>query len=142
MSAAETSTGAGPASTAHGRVVPGEPEDGGYRRLLPEAGEQHLVRADLTGSSLRQGWQRSATPLLVLAHLSDTHVMDHQSPGRAELVDRFSDPDSPLRPAIGIIGTYRAQELFTYQVAEAMVQAVRQVAAGPVSAGARWTSPW
>jgi metallophosphoesterase (TIGR03767 family) len=122
------------ASTARGRVVPGEPQDGGYRRLVPAAGEQHLVRTELCGGSLAGGWQRSATPLLVLAHLSDTHVMDHQSPGRAELVDRFSDPDSPLRPAVGIIGTYRAQELFTYQVAEAMVQAVRQTTAAPVSA--------
>jgi metallophosphoesterase (TIGR03767 family) len=124
-----------PPSTAHGRVIPGEPQEGGYRRLVPEAGEQHAVRADLSSGSLPPAWRRSAEPLLVLAHLSDTHVMDHQSPGRAELVDRFSDPDSPLRPAIGIIGTYRAQELFTYQVAEAMVQAVRQVAAGPISGG-------
>ena len=131
----EGSTGDGPGSTAQLRVVPGEPQDGGYRRLVPEAGEQHAVRADLSGGSLPPGWRRSAVPLLVFAHLSDTHVMDHQSPGRAELVDRFSDPDSPLRPAIGIIGTYRAQELFTYQVAEAMVQAVRQVAAGPISGG-------
>jgi metallophosphoesterase (TIGR03767 family) len=123
-----------PASTTHGRVVPGEPQDGGYRRLVPAAGEQHLVRSDLSGGSLHAGWQRSATPLLVLAHLSDTHLMDHQSPGRAELVDRFSDPDSPLRPAVGIIGTYRAQELFTYQVADAMAQAVRQVTAAPASA--------
>lgn len=60
--------------------------------------------------------------------------MDHQSPGRAELVDRFSDPDSPLRDTVGIIGTYRAQELFTYHVADAMVQAVRRIAAAPVSA--------
>ena len=129
----EPSTGTGATSTAHARIVPGEPQDGGYRQLVSEAGEQHVVRAELSGGSLPAGWQRSATPLLVLAHLSDTHVMDHQSPGRAELVDRFSDPDSPLRPAIGIIGTYRAQELFTYQVAEAMVQAVRQVTAGPLS---------
>jgi metallophosphoesterase (TIGR03767 family) len=71
---------------------------------------------------------------MVLAHLSDTHVMDHQSPGRAELVDRFSDPDSPLRTTVGLIGTYRAQELFTYHVAEAMVRAVRQTTGAPVSA--------
>jgi metallophosphoesterase (TIGR03767 family) len=60
-------------------------------------------------------------------------VMDHQSPGRVELLDRFSDPDSPLRPRIGIIGTYRAQELFTFQVAEAMSRAIRQHQAGPLS---------
>jgi metallophosphoesterase (TIGR03767 family) len=71
--------------------------------------------------------------MLALAHLSDTHVMDHQSPGRAELVDRFSDPDSPLRGTVGVIGTYRPQELFTFHVADAMVQAVRRTTAAPVS---------
>jgi metallophosphoesterase (TIGR03767 family) len=122
-----------PTSTAQQRFLPGAAGDGGYRQLTAAAGEQHQVRAELSGGSLRAGWQRSATLLLAIAHLSDTHVMDHQSPGRAELVDRFSDPDSPLRATVGIIGTYRAQELFTYQVAEAMVRAVRQAAA-PVSA--------
>jgi metallophosphoesterase (TIGR03767 family) len=121
-------------STAQRRIVPGEAQEGGYRPLTAEAGERHIVRTELFGGSLADGWHRSATPLLAIAHLSDTHVMDHQSPGRAELVDRFSDPDSPLRPGIGIIGTYRAQELFTYQVAEAMIQAVRRMTAAPVSA--------
>jgi metallophosphoesterase (TIGR03767 family) len=50
-----------------------------------------------------------------------------------ELLDRFSDPGSALRETVGIIGTYRAQELFTYQVAEAMVRAVRSFAAAPLS---------
>jgi metallophosphoesterase (TIGR03767 family) len=115
------------------RLVPGEPEEGGYRRLVPADGEQHAIRDELADHSLLPGWLRSATPLLVLAHLSDTHIMDHQSPGRAELLDRYSDPGSSLRETVGIIGTYRAQELFTYQVAEAMVRAVRSVQAAPMS---------
>src|SRR5271165_3932269 len=123
-----------PATTAQRRFVPGEEGGGAYRPLTSEAGEQHRVRTDLAGGSLPPGWQRSATPLLAIAHLSDTHVMDHQSPGRAELVDRYSDPDSPLRATLGIIGTYRAQELFSYHVAEAMVRAVRQAGRAPVSA--------
>jgi metallophosphoesterase (TIGR03767 family) len=123
-----------PESTAHGRFIPGAAGDGGYRRLLVTDGEQHTIRTELCSGSLAAGWQRSATPLLAIAHLSDTHVMDHQSPGRAELVDRFSDPDSPLRATVGIIGTYRAQELFTYHVAEAMVRAVRHTTTAPVSA--------
>jgi len=121
-----------PTSTARQRLLPGEPRDGGYRPLTAAAGEQHVVRDDLGGTSLRPGWLRSAAPLLVLAHLSDTHVMDHQSPGRAELLDRYSDPDSPVRDAVGIVGTYRAQELFTFQVADAMVRAVRATAAAPL----------
>jgi len=120
-------------STAQRRLIPGPAGDGGYRRLVAIDGEQHTIRTDLCSGSLPAGWRRAATPLLAIAHLSDTHVMDHQSPGRAELVDRFSDPDSPLRETVGIVGTYRAQELFTYHVAEAMVQAVRRMIAAPVS---------
>jgi len=115
------------------RLVPGEAGAGGYRALAAVDGEQHLVRDDLTGTSLPAGWRRSARPLLVIAQLSDTHVMDHQSPGRVELFDRYSDPDSPVREAVGVIGTYRAQELFTFHVADAMVRAVRQTRSAPLS---------
>jgi hypothetical protein len=100
-----------PVTTGSRRLVPGEAEAGGYRPLVAADGERHLVRDDLAGRSMPAGWRRSARPLLVIAHLSDTHVMDHQSPGRAELFDRYSDPDSPVRAAVGVIGTYRAQEL-------------------------------
>lgn len=119
--------------TDHARLVPGEPAEGGYRELTTAEGETHLVRPDLAGGGLPADWRRSAVPIAAIAHLSDTHVMDHQSPARAELVDRYSDPDSPLRPAVGIIGTYRPQELFTFQVADAMARAVRQLGAAPVS---------
>ena len=120
-------------TTGRRRLVPGEAGPGGDRTLVPADGEPHAARDDLASGTLRAAWRRSARPLLVIAQLSDTHVMDHQSPGRAELLDRYSDPDSPLRAAVGIVGTYRPQELFTYQVAEAMVRAVRQVRSAPVS---------
>jgi metallophosphoesterase (TIGR03767 family) len=123
-----------PVDTAQRRLTPGETGAGGYRPLAAADGEQHAFRPELAGVSLPAGWQRSAVPLLVVAHLSDTHVMDHQSPGRAELVDRYCDPDFDLQDGIGLIGTYRAQELFTYQVADAIVRAVRQMSAAPVSA--------
>jgi metallophosphoesterase (TIGR03767 family) len=128
--------GAGPGTTGRRRLVPGEAGEGGYRPLVPADGEQHAVRDDLSGGSLPAAWRRSARPLLVIAQLSDTHVMDHQSPGRAELIDRYCDPDSPVRASVGIMGTYRAQELFTYQVAEAMVRAVRAAAASAPVSGA------
>ncbi|HEX5189748.1 MAG TPA: TIGR03767 family metallophosphoesterase [Streptosporangiaceae bacterium] len=122
----------GPGTTAH-RLIPGEPRDGGYRPLVPAEGEQHAARTDLAIAGLRPGWQRSAVPLLCMAHLSDTHIMDHQSPGRTELFDRYSDLDSPLRASVGIVGCYRAQEMFTFQVADAMTRAVRRTARGPLS---------
>ena len=122
-----------PLTTARQRLVPGEPGEGGYRTLVPADGEQHVLRDDLADRALQPAWHRSARPLLVIAQLSDTHVMDHQSPGRVELLDRYSDPDSPLRANVGIVGTYRAQELFTYQVAAAMVRAVREIRSAPLS---------
>ena len=122
-----------PVTTGSRRLVPGEAGAGGYRTLVAADGERHLVREDLAGTSWIAGWRRPARPLLVIAHLSDTHVMDHQSPGRAELFDRYSDPDSPVRAEVGVIGAYRAQELFTYQVAEAMVRAVRHAKSAPLS---------
>ena len=124
------SPGSEHATTARRRLIPGEPGEGGYRALVPADGEPHAVLTDLAGASLRPGWLRSATPLLCMAHLSDTHIMDHQSPGRTELFDRFSDLDSPLRSVVGIVGCYRAQELFTFQVADAMKRAVRGDLAG------------
>jgi metallophosphoesterase (TIGR03767 family) len=120
-------------TTTRRRLVPGGAGAGGYRRLVPADGETHVIRDDLAGASMRAGWQRAVIPLLVIAQLSDTHLMDHQSPGRVEMLDRYSDPDSPLRDAVGIIGTYRPQELLTYQVAEAMVRGVRKTRWGPLS---------
>jgi hypothetical protein len=105
------SQGPEPPTTDRRRLVPGEAGPGGYRTLVSADGEPHAVRDELASRTLRAAWRRSARPLLVIAQLSDPHVMDHQSPGRAELLDRYSDPDSPLRAAVGIVGTYRSQEL-------------------------------
>ena len=75
-------------------------------------------------------------PLLVFAQLSDTHVMDHQSPARVELLDRFADPDLAPVGHDRTVGTYRPQELFTHHVLEAMVQAVNRCPSGPVTGAA------
>lgn len=76
-------------TTARSRFVPGEPEAGGYRKLATADGDPHVVRSELAGASLPADWpgrtgqpgRSSVRPLLVLAHLSDVHLMDHQSPG-------------------------------------------------------------
>jgi hypothetical protein len=84
-----------PVTTGSRRLVPGQAEAGGYRTLVAADGERHLVRDDLAGMSLPAGWRRSARPLLVIAHLSDTHVMDHQSPGRADCSTATPTPTLP-----------------------------------------------
>jgi metallophosphoesterase (TIGR03767 family) len=103
---------------------------GGYRRLEPGPGEAPVDRTDLAPAPAHPGH-----PLLTLAHLSDIHVCDAQSPARVEFLDRWADPDSPVWDRLGEVGAYRAQEILTTQVADAMVQAVNAVTEGPVGGG-------
>ena len=102
---------------------------GGYRRLGVGPAEPHRPHTDPAGTERTEDDEA----LLALAHLSDLHVCDAQSPARAEFLDRWSDPDSPIRDLIEDVGTYRAQEILTAQVADAMVRAVNEVDAAPYS---------
>lgn len=72
-------------------------------------------------------------PLLVMHHLSDLHVCDAQSPIRPEFLDRWADPDSPIREQVGTIGTYRPHSMLSPHVVEAMVQSLNQIKVGPLS---------
>lgn len=108
-------------------IVPGDPGPGGYRRLEPGPGEEHRVRRELGGMP-----SGHLEVLCSFIQLSDLHVTDVQSPARAEFLDRFGDPDSPLAERLGRVGVYRAQETLTAQVVEAMARAVRRVERGPI----------
>ncbi len=120
-----------PGRTDRVRLLPGTANAGGYRALMPGPGEPHVWRDDLAPGALPARGS-IGTPVLVLAHLSDTHVMDHQSPARAEQLDRYADPDLTLDPNIDV-GCYRPQEPFTTHVVEAMVRSVNACLRGPVS---------
>jgi metallophosphoesterase (TIGR03767 family) len=113
------------------RVVlrPGEEGPGGYHQLVPGPGEPHVARTDLAADTFDDA---TAEPLLTLAHLSDLHVCDHQSPARIEFLDRWVDPDSPILDRLGEVGTYRPQELMSAQVVAACVHAVNAVERAPV----------
>lgn len=116
------------------RIVRGTADDFGYQKLVEAPGEPHTVREDLVASgtnptehSLEGPVSEGSVRLLAFAHLSDMHVMDAQSPTRVEFLDRYADPDSPYRELIPVVGTYRAQEMFTPHVVEAMVRAVNEL---------------
>jgi metallophosphoesterase (TIGR03767 family) len=101
----------------------------GYWQLAAGPGEPHTSRTEFLPTARLPVESR---PLLTIAHLSDLHLCDSQSPGRGEFLDRWSDPDSPLQPTLGIIGSYRAQDCLTVQVGAAMVSAINAVRRGPV----------
>jgi metallophosphoesterase (TIGR03767 family) len=72
--------------------------------------------------------------IIAFAHLTDSHIVDAQSPMRVEWMDRYDDQDQPGDPTTGLVSSaYRPQEVLTAQVAEAMVRAVNDVGVGPVT---------
>lgn len=116
------------------RTVRAEPPGrSGYRRLVEGPGDPRVRRTDLALPSAAPpaADPEPRRPLLAFAALSDLHVMDSQSPMRAEFLDRFSDPGSPHREQFPYIGTYRPQDLLTTQVVEALVRALNALPAAP-----------
>ena len=101
----------------------GEPGDKGWRKLVRVADPEHLG----------EEFPMKSEPLLILHHLSDLHVCDAQSPLRPEFLDRWADPDSPIREIVGTIGTYRPHSMLATHVVEAMVQALNKATVGPLS---------
>jgi metallophosphoesterase (TIGR03767 family) len=112
-------------------VLRGKPGRGGYVPLVSGPAEPHVVREDL-GTRAKAGRATRRRSLLVFAQLTDIHVVDAQSPGRVEYLDRYNDgPGSPL-----LFGAaHRPHEMLTTQVADRLVAAVEQVGRGPVAGG-------
>jgi metallophosphoesterase (TIGR03767 family) len=110
----------------------GPARSGAYRQLVPLPGTPHLLRGDLASDVPHV---LPSEVVLTLAHLSDLHVCDAQSPARVEFLDRWADPDSPVLDRLGEVGVYRAQEMLTAQVVEACVRAVNATRRGPRGGG-------
>ncbi len=100
---------------------------GRYQKLAYGPGEPYLLREDL-GAAAQPGRELRRIPLLYLAQLSDTHILDAQSPARFEY----------LYP-IAIDGTYpgytsfRPQETLTPFVLDSMVRQLNLLGASELS---------
>lgn len=97
-----------------------------YRRLDWAPGEPHVVRDDL-GVTPSPDRLATRTSLLYVAHHTDVHVCDAQSPSRLEGGDAFgwANPGSD--------GGHRPQETFTTHVLDRLVAATNAVATSPLS---------
>ena len=120
-------------TTAAATFQKGAPGSGGYAKIVPGGGEPHVVRPDLRApASANRATTRQA--LVSFAHLTDVHIVDAQSPSRVEYVDRLDDTynagDITLQGLL--TSSYRAHEMLTTHVADAMVQSVNRVGRGPV----------
>jgi metallophosphoesterase (TIGR03767 family) len=109
---------------------------GGYRRIVQGPGEPHLRRAELLGTAAAAAaarHHRHRRPLLAFSQLTDIHVMDTQSPARVEYLDRYDDPDNPFAGLLPFQSSYRAYEIMSAHVSDAMVRAVSEVRRGPAT---------
>ncbi|HEX7133779.1 MAG TPA: TIGR03767 family metallophosphoesterase [Iamia sp.] len=97
-----------------------------YRRLDWAPGEPHVLRDDL-GARPADDRAATRTSLLYVAHHTDVHVCDAQSPSRLEGGDAFgwANPGSD--------GGHRPQETFTTQVLDQLVAATNAVTTSPLS---------
>ncbi|MFC5182978.1 TIGR03767 family metallophosphoesterase [Actinomadura harenae] len=120
--------GSAAGTTLDRTLVLGRPGAGGYRKIVAGPGEPHVLRRDLGGTAaVRRAAARRG--LLAFGQLTDVHIVDAQSPGRVEFLDRVKD----LVSAIPTEGAYRPQEILTTHVAEAMVRAMNRVGHGPAT---------
>ena len=114
-------------------LLRGTPGAGGYRKIVVGPGEPHLVRHELLLRTATHHGSPRPRPLIALGQLTDMHILDAQSPARVEFLDRYNDPDSPFAPFLPFQSSYRAQEMLTPHVADAMARALRRVRRGPVT---------
>ncbi|MCF2528447.1 TIGR03767 family metallophosphoesterase [Yinghuangia soli] len=127
-------------TTVEKTLVLAAPGAGGYRKVVEGPGEPYIVRTELVGG---KGGDEAAAktraaarkPVLAFTQLSDLHILDCQSPARVEFLDRNRDPGEPFASVLPVEGAYRAQEMMSAQVGEAMVQAVNKIEKGPATGG-------
>ena len=99
-----------------------------YRGLIEAEGEPHALRTELTGAVAGEVRARRGA-LLAMAHLTDLHVTDVESPARFEFLNRFAG-DPRFRE---LLTMQRPQEALNAHAIAAMVRAVNEIEAAPVS---------
>ena len=113
-------------TTRERTIRAGPPSGSGWRPLVAAAGVGDAPPG-VAGAAAR------GATILALAHLSDFHICDAESPARLTHLIRHGMPGSPYRRQFGEMGGYRPHEILTTQVAAAMVAAVNALDGGPAT---------
>ena len=92
---------------------------GSYRTLISGAGESFIPRYDILGRKADAGRATQRRSLLYLAHLSDIHVIDAQTPARMDAIQGIA-------PEL-FTDSCRPQDTMTVHVLAAVVDSIRAV---------------
>jgi metallophosphoesterase (TIGR03767 family) len=112
--------GAGPVLRAGSR--------GAYRAVAEREGEPHVVRRDLVGESAGDAVEPKA-PIMAIAHITDLHVTDVQSPARFEFVNSEWE-DARFRE---LLTMQRPQEALNVHAIDAMAQTLNSIESSPLT---------
>ena len=88
----------------------------GDDRLEPAPGEDHVVRQELAPAA--PGREKRRSDLFFFGQMTDTHVIDEESPLRVEFLDQAGGP---------FTAAYRAHEGLSAQVLDQMVKQLRNI---------------
>ncbi|MFD0743471.1 TIGR03767 family metallophosphoesterase [Phytohabitans flavus] len=104
------------------------------RPRLPEvgggSGEPHALRNELAPGAVAPA---NPVPLIAFVQMSDLHVVDDQSPLRLEYLDRYADPGPPHFGSYPLGGSYRAHEMLSTHLVDAMCRAIAKTVVGPAT---------
>jgi metallophosphoesterase (TIGR03767 family) len=102
-----------------------------YHSIDEVDGEPHTVRSELSGATAFE-LTTGGSVLACIAHLTDLHVTDVESPARFEFVNReYADPR--FRE---LLPMQRPQEALNAHALEAMVRTINQIEGGPLGGAA------
>ncbi len=100
-----------------------------YKTLTYGPGWEQVVRTDL-GATAQEGRQDRRVALLCMPHFSDIHIIDEESPLRIEFLRNLK---GTFLPQDDFQAAWRPQEMLTVFVAEAMIEQVNTIGAGPIT---------
>ena len=106
-------------------ILFGPIQTGQYRTLKSGPGEPHIPRFDVLRRSIDDGRAQRRRSILYLAHLSDLHLIDAQSPGRIEPMIELDHSTWG--------GAFRPQDPLSPHAVAAMVQGVNDNAISPIT---------
>ena len=99
-----------------------------YRSVAELEGEPHTVRTELLEAGTSTG-ESAGKAIVCVAHITDLHVTDVQSPARFEYVNKaYEDPR--FRE---LLPMQRAQEALNMHVIDAMIRTINEISGAPLS---------
>jgi metallophosphoesterase (TIGR03767 family) len=122
-------------TTAQSVLLKGDPDpESGWRSVVEGPGDKRVVRS--LGAKPKHGRAKRRKPILAFAQISDVHIVDSQSPGRLDYLDRGDDDDNNDGHVDGggtFKSAWRPQEILGAHVADAMVRQINATRRGPVT---------